>query len=242
LKHDALLRPKHALFSVALAKSKTLTTRQKHKHFANLTKSRQLGFLGVGLINSALVVGLLTAELEQDSKTVVLLSPRGHERARALPEKFPNRVQIGGNNQDVVDASEVVFVAVLPSQVKPLLESLTFRQGQQVISLVAGVSTGVLKIAIAPATHLVRAVPLPAAAAHASTTILSPSDSFASSIFSELGAVTEVPDSQLQVLWSCTALMGPIYARQRATSRWLQAYCVGKNNANRFVGSKPAMA
>ena len=82
------------------------------------------------MINSALVVGLLTAELEQDSKTVVLLSPRGHERARALAEKFPNRVQIGGSNQDVVDANEVLFVAVLPSQVKPLLESLTFRQGQ----------------------------------------------------------------------------------------------------------------
>lgn len=222
--------------AAALEASAMLAKRQKRTKLADVTESKSLGFIGVGTINSAIVTGLLTAGLELAPNDVINLSPRNHKKATALLDRFKGRVQIKASNQAVLDASDVVVVAVLPTQAEAVLKTLNFRMDHRVVSLVAALSTPQLKKAVAPA-YLVRVVPLPSAATHASTTVISPADELVAGVFNLVGTTIQVPDAQLSVLWAATALMGPIYALQRATAEWVVAQGVRPEAADAFVGS-----
>ena len=48
----------------------------------------------------------------------VIVSPRNAEKASALAESFPDLVTVGATNQDVVSASSVVFIGLLPEVAK----------------------------------------------------------------------------------------------------------------------------
>jgi pyrroline-5-carboxylate reductase len=65
-----------------------------------------------------------------------------------------------GTAQEVVDASDVVFLCVRPHQAEAALAGLRFRAGQQVVSVIAGISRAWLERACAPATRIVQTIPL----------------------------------------------------------------------------------
>lgn len=74
----------------------------------------RIGFIGTGGITSAIVTGLCTSRLEFD---VIRVSPRNREMSLALKKRF-DRVRIGESNQDVLDHSDVVILAILPQDMK----------------------------------------------------------------------------------------------------------------------------
>src|SRR5918997_1806918 len=91
------------------------------------------GVLGVGAIAEAIVTGACSA----DQPPTMLLSPRNAARAAALSERFSS-VGVGADNQAVIDRSSVAILAVRPQDAEAVLEEVTFREGQRVISLMAG--------------------------------------------------------------------------------------------------------
>ena len=78
---------------------------------ATMAAPKSVGFVGVGTMNSAIVRGLCTLETPPNA---IVLSPRNAEKAAALQAEFPGLVTIAADNQAVADASDVIFIGVLP--------------------------------------------------------------------------------------------------------------------------------
>lgn len=96
-----------------------------------VTDSRtHYGVLGVGTLAEAIVTGLCEDVAEPPT---IALSPRSASRSEALAERFTT-VRVEPDNQAVVDASDVVIVSVRPQDATQVLESLSFRTEQSVVS------------------------------------------------------------------------------------------------------------
>jgi pyrroline-5-carboxylate reductase len=91
----------------------------------------KIGFIGVGKITNAIVEGLCTASIQ----TKLFLSPRNENTARHLAEKYGNVARLK-SNQEVIDQSQIIFIAVRPAAAKEVLQPLVFREDQIVVSLV----------------------------------------------------------------------------------------------------------
>src|SRR5262249_51987277 len=147
-----------------------------------------LGFVGTGTITSAIVIGL---HASPDFSSDIVVSPRNADIAAALARKF-DRVRVATSNQDTVDASDVVFLAVRPQIADQVLAQLQFRNDQHVVSLIATYSLRRVATLVAPASKVACAVPQPTVAIRAGPTVLFPPDSLVAALFARLGPVVEV--------------------------------------------------
>ena len=176
-----------------------------------------IGVVGVGTISSAAVRGLC-----RSSNAQFVLSPRNAAKAQALEQEF-DTVRIATDNQAVVDACDCVLLAVLPGQAQNVCEPLQFRQGQLVISLMAGVPLSDIERWCGPAVCSL-ACPLPAIAENAGTTIVTPPEPRTVAVFEKLGtAVPVATEDQFKRLQAMTCVMGDLYARQKTAQDWLVA-------------------
>jgi len=196
-----------------------------------------IGVVGVGTIASAMVRGLCSLDGPLPLPKFIL-SPRGTAKSAALAAKFPDSVRVAKSNQEVVDAAECIIIAVLPKQAEEVLSSLTFRQGQQVLSLIATVNLGRLQELVAPAAECAIGVPLPAVAKRQGASLLLPARPFAQNIFDILGSCVAVnEEAQFRRLQCVTALMGDFYKRQQTTQEWLVSHRVPQAEAAAWVGA-----
>jgi pyrroline-5-carboxylate reductase len=65
-----------------------------------------------------------------------------------------------GDPQSVVDASDIVFLCLRPQIAADVIAPLTFREGQKIVSVMAGVTRDTLDRLCAPATSIVQTIPL----------------------------------------------------------------------------------
>ena len=93
-----------------------------------------LGILGTGHLASYTVAGLRN----KHDKLNIILSPRNHVTAKSLAEN--HRCDIANNNQDVINRSDCILLAVRPHQLDDLLDGLIFKPSMLIISAMAGVS------------------------------------------------------------------------------------------------------
>ena len=96
----------------------------------------RLGFIGTGTITRAVVIGLLRFGV---SFQRISLSPRNAETAAELAA-LDSRVHVCGNNQEVLEASDVVCLAVIPQIAADALRELHFDSRHHVISFIARIS------------------------------------------------------------------------------------------------------
>lgn len=111
-----------------------------------MTDHIRTGIIGTGHLAGFLVQGCRRL----GAPYAFTVSPRGAKKAEALAKRYG--VAVGASNQDVVDRSDLVVACVRPKDAKAVLEPLTFREGQTVLSLMAGVSHADLAALAAPAT------------------------------------------------------------------------------------------
>lgn len=146
------------------------------------------GVIGVGSLASAIVTGLCL-----EDPPAVVLSPRSASASAALASRHPS-VTVAADNQAVVDAADVVLVCVLPTQAEEVLAALTFRPGQAVVSVLAGVSLAEVARLVAPATRVACADPMPSAAVRQGATPVHPPLPEAVALFERVGSVVAVDD------------------------------------------------
>ncbi|WP_292325229.1 pyrroline-5-carboxylate reductase [Mesorhizobium sp.] len=144
-----------------------------------------VGFIGTGVITEAIVVGLLKAEFPINK---IVVSPRSEKTAKNLATLSP-LVCIGKDNQDVVNSSDVIFLAVRPQVAEEVLSPLHFAPGQVLASLIATVPISILRAWIGADVHISRAVPLPFVADLNGVTVVHPGSEVLTRIFAALGAV-----------------------------------------------------
>ena len=192
----------------------------------------QLGFIGTGEITSSIVTGLSSFGLSHS----IWLSPRNPATARDLAERFSG-VTVGASNQEVVDHSETVVIAVRPPVVRDVLSELRFRTDHHVISLVSGLSLPRLHELVAPAAKITRAVPVPSTAQRLGPTAIYPADGTALELFAGLGNAFAVDnESVFEAICAATATVAFYFAFNDQLASWLTQHGVPASQARDYIG------
>lgn len=192
----------------------------------------RIGIIGVGEIGRAIVVGLCEGVEEPPE---ILLSPRGARTAAELSQRYPT-VQVCADNQDVLDRSTVVIIAVRPQARAEALAGLRVRSDCVVVSLLAGTGSGELRQALGTDAPLVRAIPLPAVRERRSVTVTHPSHPVVDALFDRLGGALPVADEAALNVFS--ALTGTLTAHLQylvTLTEWAARHGVPAEAADCYV-------
>jgi pyrroline-5-carboxylate reductase len=192
----------------------------------------ELGFIGTGEITSSIVKGLSSSGVRIHS---VRLSPRNFDIANAMASRFKN-VSVASTNQDVVDHSEIVVIAVRPPVVESVLAELRFRPDHVVISLVSALSLRKLTALVLPVKRVIRAVPLPSTAQHAGPTAIYPADPAGAELFSSVGTVFPVEsEHEFNAICAATATIATHFAFANRIASWLERQGVAESKARDYI-------
>ena len=190
------------------------------------------GFIGTGTITQAVVKGMLRFGVPFER---ILLSPR-NERTAAELAALDGRVQVCESNQQVLDNSDVVCLAVVPQIAAEVLGELEFNARHHVISFMAGVSLDQLRGLVRTSGKIARAVPLPAVAEGKGSTAICPADDIARAIFAPLGQAVEVDsEDKFDALSAVTATMASFYAVLETEASWLAKQGIDYADARAFL-------
>jgi pyrroline-5-carboxylate reductase len=190
------------------------------------------GVVGVGSIAEAMVVGLCDGT---DDPPQVVLSPRSADRSAALAARFAT-VRVAGDNQAVVDDSDVVVVCLLPGNAAEVLSGLTFRPDQAVISAVAGLTVQRLGEVVAPATDVARCIPLPAVATRGSMTPVHPATPAVTELFARLGGSLAIDDElAYESVAAASATVAAHFRYLGTIAAWLTDRGIPGSQARRYV-------
>jgi len=196
--------------------------------------SQSLGFIGTGTISHAIVTGLCNAP---DPPSQIWISPRSAHRARELAASYPN-VHVAATNQDVLERTDTVMLAVQPQVARSVLTELVFRDLHRCVSLIAGFSRESLLSLIHPAIQCVRATPTPSVAQCRGPIAIYPSDAETVALFSRIGEPVAVQDeSEFNALLSCSAEMSPFFRLLNSCVRFMTAHGLPDASARKYAGA-----
>ena len=193
-----------------------------------------LGFVGTGTITASIVTGLCGAS---GTSNRIWLSPRNADVAARLAATC-SQATVAESNQQVVDRSDVVFLAVRPQIAHDIIRELRFRPEHRVISLVATFSRDRIAALVAPAAAVSCAVPQPTVAARLGPTAIFPADPVARALFGRLGTAFEAgSERELHALWASTAAMASYFSMLDTLSSWLVRNGVQAQTARDYIAA-----
>ncbi len=144
--------------------------------------------------------------------------------------------RLASTNQAVLDASDLVVLAVRPQIASSVLPELRFRPDQHVLSLIATLSIDDLRPLTAPAALVTRAVPLPSVARRQGPTAIYPPSPPIKALFDALGTAIELDnEGEFDAFSAATAVMASYFAFAEAISGWMTRRGVAPENAQAFV-------
>lgn len=192
----------------------------------------KLGFIGTGALTAAIVAGVKSLA---DDDVSILLSPRNEKVAADLAARFSD-VQVATDNQAVLDGSETVMLAVRPQVAQQVISDLRFRKDHRVVSLIATLPLDGVGTLVAPATHIVKALPMPMIAHRQGATIIYPPDRELSALFGRLGKAIEVKDAAtFDALSVVTATFASYFTYVDTIQNWLHRHGVADTTARDYV-------
>ncbi|SDS25607.1 pyrroline-5-carboxylate reductase [Brevibacterium siliguriense] len=193
----------------------------------------RIGFIGVGEIASAMVEGLAASEAKTDLE--IFLSPRNAARASRLADSLESAT-ICQSNQDVVDRSDLIVLAVLPQQTDSVLDVLDIPVAKTLVSAVAGVATDRLADHLPHSPTIVRIIPLPAVRERKGVTAVFPADDAVEELLSHLGgSVTAEDETMFSTLSAVTATMSAHFAFLQTITAWLVDRGWNEADADHFI-------
>ena len=198
-----------------------------------MTAAVRLGVVGVGAIAAALVEALLTGP--RAGAVDVVLSPRSADRAAELAARF-DAVTVAASNQAVLDASDVVVLAVLPGQVAAVCADLAFRPDHVVANLAAGWPPSVLAAHVAPATDVCQLIPLPVVTLHAGPLVLFPAHPLLAGLLEGCGDLVVLErEADVMVLNCVSAAMSSFFQLQSTLVGWAAGAGLDRATALEYV-------
>lgn len=195
-------------------------------------KGIRLGFVGTGTIAEAVVTGLGKTGF---SDTPIVVSPRSESVAARLATAHRN-VSVALSNQDVLDRSDLVFLAVRPQIVEEVVRALRFRSGHHIVSFVAATPLDRLLEWINQPVRLSQAIPLPFVADLQGATAIHPPDEVSNAIFSALGTAVEVESKrEFDLLAAASSIMGTYFGILDAASAWLESQGLARGAGDAYL-------
>ena len=184
----------------------------------------QLGFLGSGKITQSIIHGILNSKIRVKT---VYISYRNKEISKYLSKKF-RKVKVLKNNQEIVNKSNIVFLAITPKVGHKILPKLKFQTNKKIISLISTIKLDTIK-KYTKNKKVIRVIPLPFINMRKGPIIIFPKDSQIKKFFSNLGTVIEVNKENLSKgFWSTSSFMASFYNLLNTTSNWLTSKGVKK--------------
>lgn len=195
---------------------------------------KSIGIIGVGEIGRAIVTGLCGGA---DKSPEVFLCPRGARTAAELSERYEG-VRVCADNQEVVDRSEVVIIAVRPLDRHEALAGLKVGGDKVAINVMSGVGNDELRQTLATDAALVRAIPLPAIRERRSVTVTYPSHPTVDSLFERLGGALPVADeAAFNVFSALTGTLTTHYSYLATLTSWAIGHGIVPDDADGYVRS-----
>lgn len=121
---------------------------------------QRLGFIGAGQMATALAAGIVQSLGNESAELQLHVFDPSHDAIERMKQATEGKAKFSASssNQDVVDHSEVVFLAVKPHLVRVALDHVAFANDPLLISVAAGVTEESLH-AITGSNRIVRAMP-----------------------------------------------------------------------------------
>jgi pyrroline-5-carboxylate reductase len=193
-----------------------------------------IGFIGTGVITSALVTGLCSGK---DLDYRIYLSPRNARRAAELADKFEN-VTVTSSNQEVLDRVEWVVLAVVPEFGEEIIRQLSFREDHRVINLLSDRKLPEIAGWIGNTQTLVHMVPLPFAAKRIGPIAIYPNHRDVAEVFAPLGEIIGVDDVQrIEALAAITGLMSSYYTLLLEIVKWGEREGLSMKEATNYTAA-----
>lgn len=194
--------------------------------------TNSIGFVGTGAITEAMVRGLLAGSA---ASTEIHLSPRSADIASRLAAEFP-AVNVAKDNQEVVDRSGIVFLAIRPQVAREVIEALSFNPGQRVVSVVAATERQNLLDWIGADVRLVQAIPLPFVADRLGVTAIYPPDADVAALFDTLGTAIQCETKkEYDLLAAASALMATYFGVMEFATDWLTEKGLERSKGHAYI-------
>ena len=193
-----------------------------------------LGFIGVGKISSSVITGISHSDIKYKK---IIISPRNKNNSKKLIKKF-KKIEIAKNNQEVINQSDWIFLAVTPAVGEKIIKDLKFKTKQTVISFISTITLSQLKKAIKVKAKIIRAIPLPPISLKKGPVPICPPNPKVKAFFNNLGTTVEIKNERSSInFWSTSGMMAPFYEVLRVMTDWLVKRGVKRNNAQKYITS-----
>jgi len=192
----------------------------------------KLGFIGTGAISAAVIHGLSKAW--GDSNEIVV-SPRSAEVSEDLAQRY-RWVRQAETNQEVVEASDILFLGVMPHQAAEVIGALNLRQGQVLASFAAGIEVADLKKLTGPEADVCRITPLPPIAQLEGPVMLYPALGQVRQLIAPLGVLIEPEsDEAMAALSTASGLMSSFFRLSQEAIGWLEEHDLPRAQGRDYV-------
>ena len=193
-----------------------------------------LGFIGTGKISYSVIVGICNSKINFKK---ILISPRNKILAKKLVSKF-KKVKIANDNQEIINKSNWIFLAVTPNVGEKIIKNLKFKSNQVIISFISTIKLSELKKMIKVKSNIVRAIPLPPISLKKGPVPICPPNKKVKSFFDKIGTTIEIKNEKLSTnFWSTSGMMASYYNILKVISDWLVKKGVKRQDAQKYVTS-----
>ena len=193
-----------------------------------------LGFIGIGKISSSVIKGILNSKIKYKR---IILSPRNKKISKYFKNKS-KKVEIAKSNQDVINRSNWIFLAVTPLVGNKIIKELKFKKNQIIISFISTITLSQLKKNIKVKASIVRAIPLPPISLKKGPVPICPPNRKVKEFFNQLGTTVEIENEKSSInFWSTSGMMAPFYEILRVMVEWLVKRGVKRNQAQKYITS-----
>lgn len=109
----------------------------------------RIGIIGIGNIGSAILHGLLTADLEISSMESIFISDVEIEKLQ--PFEKNERIKVCKGNEEVAKEADIIILAVKPKEIKRTAREIAYflNEDKILVSVAAGVTTSAIEAEIA---------------------------------------------------------------------------------------------
>ena len=192
----------------------------------------KLGFIGTGKIASSVITGICGSSIKYSK---IFISSRNSKIAKGLKKKF-KKISIEKDNQNIVDNSNWVFLAVTPIVGKKIIKSLKFRSSQTVVSFISTITIPELKKMIGVKSDIVRAIPLPPISLKKGPVPICPPNRKVKNFFDKIGSTVEIKNEKLSInFWSTSGMMASYYEMLKVMSDWLVKRGIKRLDAQKYI-------
>lgn len=177
-----------------------------------------LGFIGAGNLATFVSTGLCR---EPNPWGKLMVTDIDMRKAESLAAKFPKHISLAKSNQELVDACELVLLAIRPQDAAEILTKIKFRPNQTILSVIALKTLAELKEWVAPCQNIVRMLPLPPSQDHLGSVPYYPANAVVENLLPHLGkGLLLNSEDDLNIITAITGFIAPFYTLMDTIAEW----------------------